>query len=75
MNRNRYGVNPQPHPHPGHHRQIGLRAVAAAVLYQDGSAEHAVDRDVTRDMIRDMTRGMLSDMASDLPPPAGSRGR
>lgn len=74
MNRNRYGVNPQPHPHPGHHRQIGLRAVAAAVLYQDGSAERAVD-DVTRDMIRGMTRDMASDMARDLPPPAGSRGR
>jgi hypothetical protein len=49
MNRNEFGVRQQ-QPYAFHgvqHREIGLRAVAAAVLYQRGNVERTVSRDLS----------------------------
>jgi hypothetical protein len=48
MNRNEFGVHRQPFTFHGvQHREIGLRAVAAAVLYQGGSVERAISRELS----------------------------
>jgi hypothetical protein len=47
MNRNQLGAHQQPYGSHGiQHREIGLRAVAAAVLYQGGNVERPVSRDL-----------------------------
>jgi hypothetical protein len=48
MNRNQFGARQQPRVFHGvEHREIGLRAVAAAVLYQGGSVERAISRELS----------------------------
>jgi hypothetical protein len=43
MNRNEFGAHWQSYTFGGvQHREIGLRAVAAAILYQGGSVERAI---------------------------------
>lgn len=48
MNRNEFGAHQQPHTfHRVQHREIGLRAVAAAILYQGSSVERAISRELS----------------------------
>jgi DNA-binding IclR family transcriptional regulator len=43
MNRNEFGARQQPYTFHGvQHREIGLRAVAAAILYQSGNVERTI---------------------------------
>jgi hypothetical protein len=47
MNRNEFGARQQPSTFHGiQYREIGLRAVAAAVLYQGGSVERTISREL-----------------------------
>jgi hypothetical protein len=46
MNRNEFGARQQPYTfHAVQYREIGLRAVAAAVLYQSGQIEPTISRE------------------------------
>jgi hypothetical protein len=48
MNRSQFGASQQPHSfHGGQHREIGLRAVAAAVLYQGSNVERTISREIS----------------------------
>jgi hypothetical protein len=48
MNRNQFGVHQQSHSfHGGQHREIGLKAVAAAILYQGSHAERTISRELS----------------------------
>jgi hypothetical protein len=48
MNRNEFGTRQQSYAFPGiQHREIGLRAVAAAVLYQGGHVERTISRELS----------------------------
>jgi hypothetical protein len=48
MNRNEFGARQQPYTFHGvEHREIGLRAVAAAVLYQGGHVEPTISRELS----------------------------
>jgi hypothetical protein len=48
MNRNQSGTRQQPFAFHGVElREIGLRAVAAAILYQGGTAERTFDRELS----------------------------
>jgi hypothetical protein len=48
MNQNQFGALQQPHPfHGSQHREIGLRAVAAAVLYQGSHVERTISRELS----------------------------
>lgn len=47
MNENQFGAHQQPYRFRGiQHREIGLRAVAAAVLYQGGIVERTNSREL-----------------------------
>jgi hypothetical protein len=47
MNRNESGARQQPYTFHGvEHREIGLRAVAAAILYQGGNVERTISREL-----------------------------
>jgi hypothetical protein len=46
MNRNEFGARQQHYTFHGiQHREIGLRAVAAAILYQSGNVERTISRE------------------------------
>lgn len=46
MDQNEFGARQQPYTHHGvQHREIGLRAVAAAILYQGSSLERPISRE------------------------------
>jgi hypothetical protein len=46
MNRNQFGAHEQPYSfHGGQHREIGLKAVAAAILYQGSHVERTISRE------------------------------
>lgn len=48
MNRNEFGARQQPYTFHGvQHREIGLRAVAAAILYQGSSVERTISRELS----------------------------
>jgi hypothetical protein len=48
MNRNESGARQQPYTFHGvEHREIGLRAVAAAILYQGGNVERTISRELS----------------------------
>jgi hypothetical protein len=48
MNRNQLGAHQQPYSfHGGQHREIGLKAVAAAVLYQGSHVERTISRELS----------------------------
>jgi hypothetical protein len=48
MNRNQFGAHQPPHSfHGGQHREIGLKAVAAAVLYQGSHVERTISRELS----------------------------
>ena len=48
MNRNEFGAHQQPYTFHGiQHREIGLRAVAAAILYQGGNVERTISRELS----------------------------
>jgi hypothetical protein len=48
MNRNQFGAHQQPSSfHGGQHREIGLRAVAAAVLYHGSHVERTISRELS----------------------------
>jgi hypothetical protein len=48
MNRDQSGAHQHPNANHGiQHRPIGLRAVAAAILYHGSSVEHIVSRELS----------------------------
>jgi hypothetical protein len=48
MNRNEFGARQQPYTFHGiQHREIGLRAVAAAILYQGSNVERTISRELS----------------------------
>jgi hypothetical protein len=48
MNRNQLGAPQQPSTFQGvQHREIGLRAVAAAILYQGSNVERTISRELS----------------------------
>jgi len=48
MNRSEFGAHQQPHSFHGvQHREIGLRAVAAAILYQGSNVERTISRELS----------------------------
>ena len=48
MDQNEFGARQQPYTHHGvQHREIGLRAVAAAVLYQGSSVERTISHELS----------------------------
>jgi hypothetical protein len=48
MNHNQCGAHQQPYSfHGGQHREIGLKAVAAAVLYQGSHVERTISRELS----------------------------
>jgi hypothetical protein len=48
MNRNEFGLHQQPYTFHGvQHREIGLRAVAAAILYQRSNVELTIPRELS----------------------------
>lgn len=52
MNRNQFGAHQQPHSfHGGQHREIGLKAVAAAILYQGGHVERTISRELSAPVV------------------------
>jgi hypothetical protein len=48
MNRNQLGARQQPYSfHGGQHREIGLKAVAAAILYHGSHVERTISRELS----------------------------
>ena len=48
MDQNEFGAHQQSHTHHGvQHREIGLRAVAAAILYQGSSVERTISHELS----------------------------
>jgi hypothetical protein len=56
MNRNQFGTHQPPYTlHGIQHREIGLRAVAAAILYQSGNAERTTSRELSAQPVSAMS--------------------
>jgi hypothetical protein len=57
MDQNEFDARQQSYTHGVQHREIGLRAVAAAILYQGSSVESTISRELSVPPVAAMPSG------------------